>query len=89
MTPSDYISVEEIISSANEMSLKYRVHIALKECFEEWRGACNVEQDWDNDESPQARWWKCHACQDTFVFERGFSPTYCPNCGRKVVKGDA
>ena len=54
--------------------------------FEEWRGTCKVEQDWDNDEPPQARWWKCDACGDRFVFERGFSPSYCPNCGRKVVK---
>ena len=86
MTSDDYVSVREIIGHANERSIEYRVRIALEEYFDDWRGTCEVEQDWDNDEPPQARWWKCNTCQHTFVSERGFSPNFCPSCGRKVIK---
>lgn len=49
------------------------------------RGECHAEQDWDNDETPQARWWRCDACGGKFVHLRGLNPNYCPKCGRRVV----
>lgn len=55
------------------------------QAFELKRGECHAEQDWDNDETPQARWWKCDACGRKFVHLRGMNPSYCPNCGRRVV----
>ena len=46
---------------------------------------CCIEQDWDCDEPPQARWWRCHGCGERFVYQRGLNPTYCPECGLQRV----
>ena len=34
------------------------------------------------DEYPQGRWWLCEECGQRFLYERGFKPHYCPECGR-------
>lgn len=46
---------------------------------------CQIEQDYDCDEYPQARWWRCHGCGARFLYERGMHPTYCPECGLQRV----
>jgi rubrerythrin len=48
-------------------------------------GMCQIEQDWDCDEYPQARWWRCHGCGERFLYQRGLNPTYCPECGLQRV----
>lgn len=42
-----------------------------------------LERDYDNDEYPQGRWFKCHKCDSNFLMDRGWSPSYCPICGQK------
>ena len=50
---------------------------------------CHAEQDYDRDEPIQGRWWKCEKCGEHFIYERGFEPSFCPDCGARVVSGDA
>lgn len=46
---------------------------------------CDAEQDYDRDEPIQGRWWKCDVCGEHFIYERGFAPRFCPECGARVV----
>lgn len=46
---------------------------------------CDAEQDYDRDEPIQGRWWKCDVCGERFIYERGFAPRFCPECGARVV----
>ena len=46
---------------------------------------CRMEQVLDCDELPQPRFWQCHGCGETFIYQRAWYPTYCPECGRKRV----
>ena len=46
---------------------------------------CRMEQVLDCDELPQPRFWQCHGCGETFIHQRAWYPTYCPECGRKRV----
>jgi rubrerythrin len=49
---------------------------------------CDAEQDYDRDEPIQGRWWKCDVCGEHFIYERGFAPRFCPECGARVVDDD-
>lgn len=49
---------------------------------------CDAEQDYDRDEPIQGRWWKCDGCGERFIYERGFAPRFCPECGARVVDED-
>lgn len=49
---------------------------------------CHAEQDYDRDEPIQGRWWKCNGCGERFIYERGFEPRFCPECGARVVDDD-
>lgn len=49
---------------------------------------CHAEQDYDRDEPIQGRWWKCDGCGERFIYERGFAPRFCPECGARVVDED-
>lgn len=46
---------------------------------------CDAEQDYDRDEPIQGRWWKCDVCGERFIYERGFAPRFCPECGARVL----
>lgn len=46
---------------------------------------CDAEQDYDRDEPIQGRWWKCDVCGEHFIYERGFAPRFCPECGARVL----
>ena len=46
---------------------------------------CDAEQDYDRDEPINGRWWKCDVCGENFIYERGFAPRFCPECGARVV----
>lgn len=46
---------------------------------------CDAEQGYDRDEPIQGRWWKCDVCGEHFIYERGFAPRFCPECGARVV----
>lgn len=43
---------------------------------------CVMRMDDECDEYPQGRWWLCEGCGQRFLYERGFEPHYCPECGR-------
>ena len=38
--------------------------------------------DYECDEYPEGRWWRCEGCGQRFLYERGYKPCYCPECGR-------
>lgn len=51
---------------------------------------CRIEYDEEETErvwdAPEDTWgYRCDACGDTFRYDRGLLPHYCPNCGAKVV----
>lgn len=50
--------------------------------------ACHAEQDYDRDLRIRVRWWKCNGCGEHFVYERGFAPRFCPECGARLVTDD-
>lgn len=43
---------------------------------------CSMEMDFENDEPIEGRWWHCDGCDESFVYERGWKPHFCPECGR-------
>ncbi len=49
---------------------------------------CRAEQDYDRDIRIRVRWWKCKGCGEHFVYERGFAPRFCPECGKRLVTDD-
>lgn len=49
---------------------------------------CHAEQDYDRDLRIRVRWWKCNGCGEHFVYERGFAPRFCPECGKRLVTDD-
>lgn len=48
---------------------------------------CHAEMDWDamEDGVPCCRIWRC-SCGETFPYYRGRNPSFCPECGDKVVE---
>lgn len=75
-TDDEYVSVEKIIDNAKEMSIKYKIHIALSECFDDWRGTAKVKP-------ASFGMWQCDECGETWW--QATAPRYCPECGRKAV----
>lgn len=64
------------------------------EAVEAWntRAERTCKMETDNDEleviaySHEDTWaYKCSACDWPFRYDRGIKPSYCPNCGAKVV----
>lgn len=67
------------------------------EAIEAWntragRGECELETDYDYlhdgiPDTPEDTWaYKCSACGDSFRYERGIKPNYCPECGKAVKR---
>ena len=61
------------------------------EAIEAWNTrherTCRAEMDWDamEDEISGYRIWRC-SCGELFLYFRGRKPSYCPECGAKVVE---
>lgn len=64
------------------------LHERLAELIDPNTPTCHAEQDYDRDEPIQGRWWKCDGCGERFIYERGFAPRFCPECGARVVDDD-
>ena len=43
---------------------------------------CYMETDDECGEVVEGRWWHCDGCDESFVYERGWKPRFCPECGR-------
>lgn len=63
--------------------------LELADLIEPEERTCEAEQDWDamEDGVPDCRIWRC-SCGEAFPYWRGVEPSFCTECGAKVVKND-
>lgn len=78
-----------------EARQKYDVTEQFDALVEKQLGTCEMETDWDYlhdgiPDAPEDTWaYKCSVCEESFRYDRGIMPSYCPNCGRKVKHDDS
>lgn len=89
----DYVSVQKIIDHADEMVTKYKIKIALKDYFEDWRGTCAKIREWEDDPRGGGGWvLVCSECDELLANDgedgEFDGPNFCPNCGRRIVRGE-